>query len=168
MRESVDSTAVDVASVLAQVIGIIAIAALVFFLGRAIARALAGRRPDPLPLVAAAELAAPSPAPRDVTEAIDDGLTALASGPVDDVIVGCWVRLEEAAAAGGVSRQPSETSAELAVRMLARFDVPAEPVEELLSLYRAARYSRHRLGEDDRAAAIRALREIRAAMAVTT
>jgi hypothetical protein len=167
LRESIDSTAVDVVSVLADVIGIIAIAALVFFIGRAIVRALTGRPPDSLAPVGTAELAAPSGAPRDVTEAVDEGLMALASGPVDDVIVACWVRLEEAAAAGGVSRQPSETSAELAVRMLARFDVPEAPVERLLSLYRAARYSRHRLGEDDRDGAIRALREIRAAMAVT-
>ena len=35
-------------------------------------------------------------------DAVDDRLDALAAGPVDDVIVACWVRLEEAAAAGGV------------------------------------------------------------------
>ena len=70
--------------------------------------------------------------PRELTDAVDDGLGALAAGPVDDVIIACWVRLEEAAAAGGVSRQPSETSAELVVRVLARFDVPDEPVQRLL------------------------------------
>lgn len=168
LPEPADSAAVDVASVLAQVIGIVAVAALVFLLGRALLRALTATAPAAAPAVMSAELAAPSGPPKELSDAVDDGLAALASGPVDDVIIACWVRLEEAAAAGGVTRQPSETSAELAVRMLARFDVPDEPVERLLSLYRAARYSRHRLGEDDRAAAIASLREVGAAMAVTT
>ena len=46
------------------------------------------------------------------------GSTRWPDGPVDDVIVACWVRLEDAAAAAGSGRRPSETSAELAVRVL--------------------------------------------------
>ena len=46
------------------------------------------------------------------------------------------------------------------MRLLGRFDVPAQAVDALLGLYRAARYSAHPLGEDDRAAAMAALQEI--------
>jgi hypothetical protein len=161
-----EDQAADVASILVQVVAIIAVAVVVILIGRRVARALAALPPGEPIDFASAEVAPPSGPPAALSEAVDDGLVALTSGPVDEVIIACWVRLEDAAAAGGVTRLPSETPTELAVRVLARFDVPAEPVERLLSLYRAARYSRHRLDEDDRAAAIAALQEIGAAMAV--
>jgi hypothetical protein len=165
-REQVESAAADVAATLVQIAAVIAVAVVLFLLGRIAWRVLTAAAPGDAPPVETVELAAPSGPPPELAEAVEEGLASLADGPVDDVIIACWVRLEEAAAAGGVARSPSETSAELAVRVLARFDVPAEPVERLLSRYRAARYSRHRLGEDDRAAAIAALHEIGAAMAV--
>ncbi len=74
------------------------------------------------------------------------------------------MRLEEAAAAGGVARLASETATELTVRLLGRFDVPQQAIDTLLGLYRTARYSRHRLGEADRAAAIASLQAIGVAM----
>ena len=85
-------------------------------------------------------------------------------GAVDDAVIACWVRLEEAAAAGGVDRLPWETATELTVRLLARFDVPETAVDRLLDLYRTARYSRHQLGEDDRADAVASLQAIGVAM----
>ena len=168
VREQAESAALDVASTLVQVVVVVALAVVLFLVGRVVLRALAAARPSDDELPETIELAAPSGPPAELAAAVDDGLATLAAGPVDDVIIACWVRLEEAAAAGGVARSPSETSTELAVRVLARFDVPAEPVERLLSRYRAARYSQHRLGEGDRAAAIGALHEIGAAMTVRT
>ena len=91
----------------------------------------------------------------------------MAAGPVDDVVVECWVRLEEAAAGAGVERLPSETPSELAARVLADLDAPPAAIEALLARYRTARYSHHRLDERDRAVAMDALREIRDAIVGT-
>ena len=97
----------------------------------------------------------PEPA-AEMVEAVDEGLAALAGGPVDEVIVACWVRLEDAAAAAGVGRGAAETSAELASRVLADLHAPEDAVDGLLQRYRQARYSHHPLDEDDRAVAVRA------------
>jgi len=105
--------------------------------------------------------------PNDVVDALDEGIEAMADGPVDDVIVECWVRLEAAAADAGVERHVSETSSELAARVLADLHAPPDAVDELLVRYRTVRYSRHRLGEADRAVALRALGEIRASIVGT-
>jgi hypothetical protein len=50
------------------------------------------------------------------------------------------------------------------VRVLTSFHAPPDAVGRLLELYRAARYSRHPLGEADRAAAMTALGDIRRAI----
>ena len=93
-----------------------------------------GRRPS-FP----AHPAAPSP---DLADAVEEGLVTLEVGAVDDAVIACWVRLEEAAAAGGVDRLPWETATELTVRLFDHFDVPEPAVDRLLGLYRTARYSR--------------------------
>jgi hypothetical protein len=104
------------------------------------------------------------PAPDAIVDALDEGLEALTAGPVDEVVIACWVKLEQAAAAAGVERLASETASELAARVLADLNAPDEAVDRLLDRYRTARYSRHPLDEDDRAVAIRSLEEIRAAI----
>ena len=157
-----DSVGSDVAQVLTHVAVLLIIAALVYLVGRSVIRAVRLSSAARLAEVPAAE--APPTGPRAVVDAVDEGLEALAGGPVDDVIVACWVRLEDAAAAAGAGRRPSETAAELAVRVLESFAAPPDAVQRLLDLYRAARYSRHPLGEHDRAAAIAALDEIRRAV----
>jgi hypothetical protein len=101
----------------------------------------------------------------EIVDAVDDGLAALAAGPVDEVIIACWVRLEEAAAAAGVGRRAAETSTELATRVLDELHAPAPAVTVLLDRYRQARYSHHPLDDDDRVAATEALADIRAAIA---
>jgi hypothetical protein len=103
--------------------------------------------------------------PEEIVEVLDEGLGAMGSGPVDDVVIACWVRLERAAAAAGVDRLASETPAELAARVLGELHAPAPAVERLLVRYRTARFSDHRLDDDDRAVAVRALEEIRVAIA---
>ena len=66
-----------------------------------------------------------TPVPTELVDALDEGIGAMAAGPVDDVIVECWVRLEEAAAGAGVERLPSETPSELAARVLADLHGPS-------------------------------------------
>ncbi len=102
--------------------------------------------------------------PDEIVDVLDEGIEALANGPVDDVVIGCWVRLEGAAAAAGVRRLASETPAELAGRVLGELHAPVGAVERLLVRYRTARFSDHRLDDGDRAVAIRSLEEIRAAI----
>ncbi len=57
--------------------------------------------------------------------------------------------------------RPSETSAELTVRVLHHLDVDPRPVARLAALYREARFSEHELGEDARADARTALEQLR-------
>lgn len=84
-------------------------------------------------------------------------LEAVAQGSPRNGIVACWVRLEDAVAAAGLRRNPAETSAELAVRVLHRLDVDPAAIGRLAALYREARFSEHDLGEDARTAARDAL-----------
>lgn len=161
IAEPGDSTTSDVVSLLIEIAVIVVIAAAIYLLGRLVRRAVGPSAPDAQPGV---PVPAPPTGTRELVDAVDDSLAALAEGPIDDVIIACWVRLEDAAGAAGVARRPWETPAELTVRVLARFDVPGAAIDRLLTRYRTARYSRHRLGEDDRAVAIAALREIRTAI----
>jgi hypothetical protein len=68
---------------------------------------------------------------------------ALTEGEPRNVVVRCWVALEDAAAASGLGRDPAETSAEFTRRFLGTWDVDQELTEELAELYREARFSRH-------------------------
>ena len=149
-----------VLSVLAQAamiaVGLVAL----FLIGQALLR-LSRRTPEPLDLAPPEHW--PEPA-AEMTAAVDEGLATLASGPVDEVVVACWVRLEDAAAAAGAGRRAAETPSELASRVLGDLHAPPAAVDALLQRYRRARFSRHPLGEADRAVATRALEEIRAAM----
>ena len=103
--------------------------------------------------------------PNDVVDALDEGIEALAAAR----------STTSSSRAGSASRTPppmpassgtsSETSSELAGRVLADLHAPPDAVDGLLVRYRTARYSHHRLGEADRAVALRALGEIRASIA---
>jgi uncharacterized protein DUF4129 len=132
-----------------------------FLTGRALAR-MSRRTPEPL------DLGPPEhwPEPADeMVDAVDEGLAALSTGPVDEVVVACWVRLEEAASSAGAGRGVAETPAELASRVLGELHAPPDAVDGLLERYRRARFSHHPLDETDRAVATRSLEEIRAAIA---
>lgn len=76
-------------------------------------------------------------------------------------VIGCWLRLERAAADVGIDRARSETSAELAHRVLSSYDVDARDVVRLNELYRAARYGRLPVGDREREAARSALLAVR-------
>lgn len=107
------------------------------------------------------ELAVPTGAV-ELAEAAEDALRVLSSMAVDDAIIACWLRLEDAAADVGVARRPAETASDLAMRVLAAHDVSERPLRRLLSLYREARYSRHHMSELARDEARRALTVVHA------
>ena len=68
---------------------------------------------------------------------------ALAEGEPRNVVVRCWVALEDAAASSGLTRDPAETAAEFTQRFLGVWDVDEVLTQELAELYREARFSRH-------------------------
>ncbi|MCK0111551.1 DUF4129 domain-containing protein [Ornithinimicrobium sp. F0845] len=68
---------------------------------------------------------------------------ALAEGEPRNVVVRCWVALEDAASASGLARDPAETAAEFTRRFLGVWDVDEASTQELAELYREARFSRH-------------------------
>lgn len=128
---------------------------LVLVLGRALLRAWRSRnRPPPdddglSDVVPAAVLA-------DQAER----LTALGTGSPREGIVAAWARLEASIALAGVPLTQSRTSTEVVLATLRGHHVSADTLEELASLFREARYSRHVLDEEDRRRADAALRRI--------
>lgn len=81
-----------------------------------------------------------------------------------NAVVACWAALEHAAERAGMDRRGSETSEEFTARVLDRWEVEAQLVAELAALYRAARFSRMELTEEDRQKALTALRRVNAAI----
>lgn len=92
-----------------------------------------------------------------VTEAAGRQQSLILEGTPSNAIVACWVDLEQAVAQVGVARRPSETSAELTIRVLDALDVDRRALRTLGALYREARFSAHPSTEPDRAAAQEAL-----------
>jgi hypothetical protein len=90
----------------------------------------------------------------------DAQLTAVGEGSVRNGIVGCWLRLEQIVADAGYPRSPAETSSEFVVRVLKSLDLDPRAAATLAALYREARFSEHRLGEDKRTAARSALQAL--------
>lgn len=80
--------------------------------------------------------------------------TALAEGEPRNVVVRCWVALEDAAEASGLPRDAAETAAEFTRRFLGVWDVDRDHTQELAALYREARFSRHPVGREDGARAV--------------
>lgn len=87
-------------------------------------------------------------------------LTLIEQGDPRSAIVRCWLRLEEAVAAAGLPRVPSETSTEFALRVLRSLDLDPRAVATLAQLFREARFSDHTLGEPERSAARAALQRL--------
>lgn len=110
-----------------------------------------------------------STAGRRLGEAVEAGLVDLdEEGDPRRAVIAAWLRLEQAAAAAGTRREPAETPAELAQRVLRAHDVTPVTLARLADLYRAARYSRQHVDGQMRIEARRALqrlqREITAAV----
>ncbi len=122
----------------------------------AITRALRNRRRR------AKSVAEPLPPVRETfAESIESSLDDLSVGSPDNAIIRCWVGLQTAAATAGIEPRPSETAAELTLRLLDDLPVDREAVGRLAALYREARFSSHPLSETDRDAARDALATIR-------
>ena len=93
------------------------------------------------------------PVEAEVGDALDDAARDLRRNHSDDAIITCWLRLEQLAAQAGLGRNASETSAELAHRLVTDLGVDARPLGRLEALYREARFSDHRMSDADRAVA---------------
>lgn len=155
---------------LGAVIEILLVAALLvglFFVLRALVRAVARVvREIQLPEVETNDAANWQLVAREeLSGAVTAGADQIETGTPSDAIVACWLALERAAAAAGVARQPSETPAELTVRVLAACWVSRAALERLADLYREARFSAHGLPESARAEARDALRLLRRELA---
>lgn len=88
--------------------------------------------------------------------------SALSEGEPRNVVVRCWVSLEDAAATSGLDRDDAETAAEFTRRLLSRWDVDEATTAELADLYREARFSRHPVAPATGERAVELLRSINA------
>ncbi len=96
-----------------------------------------------------------------VTESLTDTLVRLRTGEhLDDVILECWRRLEDAAAATGMARLPSQTAEEFTVSVLSATPATPGDLRTLADLYRRAMFSTLPAQPDDRARAVDALERL--------
>jgi hypothetical protein len=106
---------------------------------------------------------------RAVPAALDAAVTAGLVDLADDAdprgaVINAWLGLERAAEKAGATRAPSDTPTDLATRLLGEHAVPADVLERLAFLYRAARYSPRPVDDDMRAEAIAALLAVQDAL----
>jgi hypothetical protein len=101
---------------------------------------------------------------QQVVAAVDAGLAGLSDTDVDPrrAIIGCWLRLEDAAAAAGTPREIGDTSTDLVLRLLAAHRVSRSVLAGFAAVYREARYSSGPVDEAMRGTAVAALRQVRA------
>ncbi|GAA4358870.1 DUF4129 domain-containing protein [Angustibacter luteus] len=113
----------------------------------------AGFEPEPDPELEVA---------RELSQRRERQLDALRHGTPRNAIVACWLDLEDAVEASGVSPAPHQTAEELTQRVLRELAVDPSSIGDLARLYREARFSRHAMGEADRAAAQSAIERLHA------
>jgi Domain of unknown function (DUF4129) len=122
-----------------------------------------------LAAVAAAQLAAErrrrrpprTPAER-LVDLVDDTLEDLEREPDPRrAVIAAWARMERGLAAAGLPRHPAEAPFEYATRALEAALARPASVHRLTGLFERAKFSRHRIGEGDRAQAIAALGAVR-------
>jgi Domain of unknown function (DUF4129) len=106
-----------------------------------------------------------SPAER-LVELLDDTLEDLEGEPDPRrAVIAAWARMERGLAAAGLPRHPAEAPFEYAARVLESALARRSSVHRLTGLFERAKFSRHHIGEDDRAEAIAALRAVRRELA---
>jgi hypothetical protein len=66
-----------------------------------------------------------------------------------DLVLRCWLALEEAAHASGMARRPSDSPTEFTGAVLRSTQADRGSVDTLLRLYHAARFSDHEVTDDD-------------------
>jgi hypothetical protein len=113
------------------------------------------------------ERAVPANARDEVLAAVDAGLSDLDDTDTDPrrAVIGCWLRLEEAAAVAGTPRQPGDSPTDLVLRLLAAHQVSPGVLYPLAELYQLARYATHAVDAGMRDRARSALRQLRAELA---
>jgi hypothetical protein len=115
--------------------------------------ALRGRRPP-----------RPGPfAPRDTVAAGARDAAAAVAIPADPraAVLAAYARMEAALGAAGLTRRASEAPREYLSRLEAALRGGRRPAARLTALFERARFSEHPVGEDVRADALDALRELR-------
>ena len=145
------------AQVLCIVVTLVAVGLLAWYLLRRGLR-MRQRRDKPAQTATAAQ------AREQVIAAVDAGLADLDDADADPrrVVIACWVRLEQAAAAAGTPRDVGDTPTELVTRLLAGHAVSAAVLYRLAEVYRLARYATHTVDESMRDQARAALGQLRA------
>src|SRR5215467_10290846 len=117
---------------------------------------------------AAPSFAEPVPAPEPLAEALAAGAQALREDPDPrTAIIACYAAMERSLADAGSPADAADTPAEVLARATAGGLVRSSCAGTLTGLFRRARYSRHPMTEDDRAAAMEALAQVRADLGET-
>ena len=88
-----------------------------------------------------------------LADALAEGIADLDAGTARNGIVAAWLRLEAAAESDRFHRDPADTPTEFVGHVLASYDLDGGAIDRLAALYREARFSEHRLGEDQRSEA---------------
>jgi hypothetical protein len=103
-----------------------------------------------------------------VAAALDAGLDQLTRDGSDprSVVIACWVRLEDAAAAAGTPRRASDAPADYVLRLLTDHQVSRTVLDRFAGVYRQARYSTGPVDDSMRRAAVAALEHLRAELNV--
>jgi hypothetical protein len=110
----------------------------------------------------------PVPAPEPLAEALAAGAQALRENPDPrTAIIGCYAAMERSLAKAGSPAKAADTPAEVLARATAGGLVSSSCASTLTGLFRRARYSSHPMTEDDRAAAMEALAQVRADLGET-
>jgi hypothetical protein len=96
-----------------------------------------------------------------LAEAVAAGAEALEyEGDAREAVIACYSAMEVAVSVGGGGRRATDTPEEFLRRVTAANLIPAEPARKLTELFREARFSRHRIAEEERDAAREALSAI--------
>jgi len=123
------------------------------------------RRRSAAPVFAGPE---PGPAPEPLAEVLAAGAQALREDPDPrSAIIGCYAAMERSLAEAGSPAKAADTPAEFLARATAGGLVRSSCASTLTRLFRRARYSSHPMTEDDRAAAMEALAQVRAGLGET-
>ena len=78
-----------------------------------------------------------------------ESILAEVGGVPRDLILRCWLALEEAAAASGAARRPSDSPTEFTGLVLRATQADPASVDTLLHLYHQARFSQHPITDDE-------------------
>jgi hypothetical protein len=99
----------------------------------------------------------------EVAAAVDAGIADLSDADRDSrrAVIGCWLRLEQAAAAAGTPRLPSDSPADHVLRLLSQHAISRSVLDRFAIVYRHARYSTDPVDDAMRQETVAALRQLR-------